>query len=103
MFSKELIIFGKLKKMGKIKEKKKTIPNDEKIIAEKNIENTDKIFKIFSQFNKSTNEGIKAKKKILIRNLSQLSTSQSFRTFHHKKRTKYDIKRSRFNRKDNKC
>jgi hypothetical protein len=90
MFSKELIIFGKLKKMGKIKEKKKTIPNDEKIIAEKNIENTDKIFKIFSQFNKSTNEGIKAKKKILIRNLSQLSTSQSFRTFHHKKRTKYE-------------
>lgn len=41
MFSKELIIFGKLKKMGKIKEKKKTIPNDEKIIAEKNIENTE--------------------------------------------------------------
>ena len=75
MFSKELIIFGKLKKMGRIK---------------KNIENTDKIFKIFSQFNKSTNEGIKAKKKILIRNLSQLSTSQSFRTFHHKKRTKYE-------------
>jgi hypothetical protein len=30
MFSKELIIFGKLKKMGKIKEKKKQFPTTKK-------------------------------------------------------------------------
>ena len=55
-------------------------------------ENQNLKIKLLSQFNPSTREGCKAKKKILITNNSQLSTAQSFPMIPPKKRKKNDVK-----------
>ena len=55
-------------------------------------ENQNLKMKLLSQFNPSTREGCKAKKKILITNNSQLSTAQSFPMIPPKKRKKNDVK-----------
>ena len=55
-------------------------------------ENQNLKMKLLSQFNPSTREGCKAKKKILITNNSQLSTAQSFPMIPPKKRKKNEVK-----------
>ena len=55
-------------------------------------ENQNLKMKLLSQFNPSTRDGCKAKKKILISNNSQLSTAQSFPMIPPKKRKKNEVK-----------
>ena len=55
-------------------------------------ENQNLKMKLLSQFNPSTRDGCKAKKKILITNNSQLSTAQSFPMIPPKKRKKNEVK-----------
>ena len=70
--------------------KRKSINN--LVNSEGDFENDIFKLKIFSQFNQTTREGCKAKKKIVIGNSSQLSTAQSFPVIPPKKRKKNDCK-----------
>lgn len=67
---------------------KNTVPIDNIIITEKNIEIAEKKFEMISQMNQNTCKGCNDKKINLLGQNSQLSTSQSFSIIPHKKRMK---------------
>jgi hypothetical protein len=72
--------FWKYEKNRNDKGKEKTIQNEGLKINEERFEKEEKLYIICSQFNQNTRDGCKAKKKIIIGNYSQLSTSQSFKS-----------------------